>query len=56
MTTDDQTTKAAGTVHETGAVSAPIHLTGFDRRIVECGTGWRDEDTVGFCLRVPGVQ
>ena len=33
-----------------------IHLTAYDRTIVNCGTSWRDDDTVGFCLRIPGVQ
>ena len=33
-----------------------IHLTAYDRTIVDCGTSWRDDDTVGFCLRVPAVQ
>jgi hypothetical protein len=33
-----------------------VHLTAHDRTILDCGTSWRDDDTVGFCLRVPGVQ
>jgi hypothetical protein len=33
-----------------------VHLTAYDRTILDCGTSWRDDDTVGFCLRVPGVQ
>jgi hypothetical protein len=30
-----------------------VHLTAWDRTIVHCGTSWRDDDTVGFCLRLP---
>ena len=30
-----------------------VHLTAWDRTIVNCGTSWRDDDTVGFCLRLP---
>ena len=28
-----------------------IHLTAYDVAIVNCGTSWRDDATVGFCLR-----
>ncbi|MEZ4417014.1 MAG: hypothetical protein R3E10_14780 [Gemmatimonadota bacterium] len=30
-----------------------IHLTAWDGTIVGCGTHWRDDATVGFCLRSP---
>ena len=30
-----------------------VHLTAWDRSIVHCGTSWRDDATVGFCLRLP---
>jgi hypothetical protein len=30
-----------------------VHLTAWDRAIVNCGTSWRDDDTTGFCLRAP---
>lgn len=30
-----------------------VHLTAWDRAIVHCGTRWRDDATVGFCLRTP---
>lgn len=30
-----------------------VHLTAWDVAIVDCGTRWRDDATVGFCLRTP---
>jgi hypothetical protein len=30
-----------------------VHLEAYDRTIVNCGGSWRDDDTVGFCLRTP---
>ena len=30
-----------------------VHLTAWDRTIANCGTSWRDDATVGFCLRTP---
>jgi hypothetical protein len=41
-------TVATGTLEPCGYV---IHLTAWDITIVNCGTSWRDDDTVGFCLR-----
>ena len=29
------------------------HYDAYDRTIVNCGTSWRDDATVGFCLRNP---
>lgn len=31
-----------------------VHLTAWDKTVVNCGTSWRDDATVGFCLRAPG--
>lgn len=30
-----------------------VHLTAWDRTLANCGTRWRDDATVGFCLRAP---
>lgn len=30
-----------------------VHLEAYDQTIVNCGTSWRDDATVGFCLRAP---
>jgi hypothetical protein len=30
-----------------------VHLTAWDRTIVNCGTSWHDDATAGFCLRAP---
>jgi hypothetical protein len=30
-----------------------VHLEAYDIAIVGCGTSWRDDATVGFCLRTP---
>lgn len=30
-----------------------VHLEAYDRAIVNCGSSWRDDATVGFCLRNP---
>ena len=30
-----------------------VHLEAYDIAIVHCGGGWRDDATVGFCLRTP---
>lgn len=30
-----------------------VHLEAHDRTLVDCGSSWRDDATVGFCLRIP---
>jgi hypothetical protein len=30
-----------------------VHLEAYDRTILNCGTSWRDDVTLGFCLRTP---
>ena len=43
-------TVATGSLPPCGYV---IHLEAYDRTIVNCNTSWRDDATVGFCLRNP---
>lgn len=32
-----------------------VHLEAYDLTILDCSTSWRDDATVGFCLRTPGT-